>query len=410
MSSLEASRARTSPALERARASKASGQACGEKWPGSWVRYDRDTSSWKTRQCLLLGGLDEFSGTWPRWGIMRAGECWVRDMPEHLTDATGSGSSVPTPTSGDARSSGSRNLPGSKAHAGVSLTDYVRFGNSTTPRRDLWLTPSASLHNLTEDPSSFLDRQEKWKGTYYNSVPLTVAVKIVSPGAKPAGSFGASGAYATGPSVDVQESTTERSSTAPEMWPTPQTQMTRPVALREGGHRSNLEEVVAERMWPTPLASDGAKDPTGSLSRLIQTGHRRGRRDGFTREGEEISEWPTPTKRDWKSGCASEATHDRNARPLSEVVHKQSPGSLNPDWVEWLMGWPLGWTSLEPLCESAWFSSTWWDDEPCPRITTIKTNRVSRLKAIGNGQVPACMVAAWWLLSVTVGMEAKSEW
>lgn len=41
----------------------------------------------------------------------------------------------PTPTAGDAKSSGSRNLPGSKAHAGVSLTDAVKFGNSTTSRR-----------------------------------------------------------------------------------------------------------------------------------------------------------------------------------------------------------------------------------------------------------------------------------
>jgi hypothetical protein len=40
----------------------------------------------------------------------------------------------PTPTAGDAKSSGSRNLAGSKAHAGVSLTDFVRFGNSQTAR------------------------------------------------------------------------------------------------------------------------------------------------------------------------------------------------------------------------------------------------------------------------------------
>jgi DNA (cytosine-5)-methyltransferase 1 len=26
-----------------------------------------------------------------------------------------------------------------------------------------------------------------------------------------------------------------------------------------------------------------------------------------------------------------------------------SGGPLNPTWVEWLMGWPLGWTALEPL-------------------------------------------------------------
>lgn len=52
----------------------------------------------------------------------------------------------PTPTAGDAKSSGSRNLPGSKAHTGVSLTDAVRFGNSSTPRRSpMWPTPTATL-------------------------------------------------------------------------------------------------------------------------------------------------------------------------------------------------------------------------------------------------------------------------
>ena len=37
----------------------------------------------------------------------------------------------PTPTAGDSRSSGSRNTPGSNAHAGVSLTDAVLTGSST---------------------------------------------------------------------------------------------------------------------------------------------------------------------------------------------------------------------------------------------------------------------------------------
>lgn len=53
----------------------------------------------------------------------------------------------------------------------------------------------------------------------------------------------------------------------------------------------------------------------------------------------------TPTARDWRSGKASEATHEKNSRPLSEQVG----GQLNPPWVEWLMGWPIGWTALEPL-------------------------------------------------------------
>jgi len=27
----------------------------------------------------------------------------------------------------------------------------------------------------------------------------------------------------------------------------------------------------------------------------------------------------------------------------------QTGGQLNPTWVEWLMGWPLGWSELKPL-------------------------------------------------------------
>lgn len=61
---------------------------------------------------------------------------------------------------------------------------------------------------------------------------------------------------------------------------------------------------------------------------------------------------PTPTARDWRSGKASQATHERNSRPLSEQVG----GLLNPRWVEWLMGMPEGWTSLEHL-----------ETQSCPR-------------------------------------------
>jgi len=49
---------------------------------------------------------------------------------------------LPTPTESDGDSAGSRNLEGSKAHAGVSLTDAVRQGDSTTPR--LLPTPQAA--------------------------------------------------------------------------------------------------------------------------------------------------------------------------------------------------------------------------------------------------------------------------
>lgn len=82
-------------------------------------------------------------------------------------------------------------------------------------------------------------------------------------------------------------------------------------------------------------------------------------------------------------------------------------GQLNPDWVEWLMGWPIGWTSLEPLPADnfvQWLDAVtngaWWPNEPdIPRVAKGITNRVDRLKALGNGQVSAVVAAAWKLLT-----------
>ena len=93
----------------------------------------------------------------------------------------------------------------------------------------------------------------------------------------------------------------------------------------------------AAKHWPTPTASLGTKG-----GRVTP----RKSREGWTLiEAVSQRAYATPTARDWRSGKASQATMERNSRPLSEQVG----GSLNPTWVEWLMGWPLGWTDLKPL-------------------------------------------------------------
>jgi len=106
------------------------------------------------------------------------------------------------------------------------------------------------------------------------------------------------------------------------------------------GSEVHLKLSTWVQMWPTPTVCGnynrkGLSDRSG---------------DGLATA---VSRCATPTARDWKSGKASQATHDRNSRPLSEQIG----GSLNPTWVEWLMGWPLGWTDLKPLetdrCRSA---------------------------------------------------------
>jgi hypothetical protein len=127
-SSAEDSHARTSARPARAQDLVANDLDCGPRWPESFARWDRDTCSWRTPQCSLLAGLDVFSETWPRWGIMRAGECSVQSMPAHLTNETGSGL-LPTPVADDAMDSEQVKMwptPQSSDHKGAGKNGELR--------------------------------------------------------------------------------------------------------------------------------------------------------------------------------------------------------------------------------------------------------------------------------------------
>jgi hypothetical protein len=78
---------------------------CGEKWRGSFTKYDPDTSLWRTHQCSLLGDLEEFSETWPQWGLMRDGECWEQTQLGLVTIEKEYGY-WPTPTATDWKATG----------------------------------------------------------------------------------------------------------------------------------------------------------------------------------------------------------------------------------------------------------------------------------------------------------------
>ena len=88
---LEDFHAKTLAQQEKVQVLTESDQECGEKWQGSFTKYDQDSHSWKTHQCSLLGDLDEFSGTWPQWGLMRDGECWEQQTLERTIRGTGFG-------------------------------------------------------------------------------------------------------------------------------------------------------------------------------------------------------------------------------------------------------------------------------------------------------------------------------
>ncbi len=123
------------------------------------------------------------------------------------------------------------------------------------------------------------------------------------------------------------------SGTGSGLWPTPRAQEPGRTTVGYGRGLAELVEGKEQvQKWPTPIASDSrgssGKPAPGKQMQLV-----------------DAVRYATPTARDWKSGKASKETMERNSRPLSEQIG----GSLNPTWVEWLMGWPLGWTDLKPL-------------------------------------------------------------
>ena len=211
--------AKTSVLLEKAQALTESDQECGEKWRGSFTKYSLDTHSWKTHQCSLLGDLDEFSETWPQWGLMRDGECWEQRTLEQNIRGTESGLSEKwaTPTTMD-------KLPPKSDQALFREATITRVGRS-----------------------------------------------------KPA----------------------------------------------------NLRDQVSNMVnWPTPNSRDWKDGQTA--------GNRKSPGLGV------VAHWPTPV---------SDDTSHRKAKYAQggTALSTKAGGQLNPMWVEWLMGWPLGWTDLKPL-------------------------------------------------------------
>ena len=137
-------------------------------------------------------------------------------------------------------------------------------------------------------------------------------------------------------------------------------------------HLTNV--IVSGSLLPTPSASSYGTNQGGGMGR---TGKVRPSLQTMARK----NLWPTPNSRDWKD---SETQGNRKSINLGTAVHQTSPwrsckgcenfwcvkhqmhahdcecppiekwdtspysigGKLNPTWVEWLMGWPLGWTDL----------------------------------------------------------------
>ena len=215
---LEDFHAKTSQPQEKEQELTESDQACGEKWRGSFTKYSPDSRSWKTHQCSLLGDLEPFLETWPRWGLMRDGECWEQQTLEQTIRGTESG-----------------------------------------------LSPNGvdSFHT-----------------------PNTIGL--------------------------------------------------------DGGSNSRKALKKRTEKWPTPLTQDSYERSSWKIIAQANEGGKA--RMTLTRKVKYLEKMPTPTCHNSKEG-AFPAEYNRQTPTLAT----HAGGKLNPTWVEWLMGWPLGWTDLKPL-------------------------------------------------------------
>jgi hypothetical protein len=242
-----------------------------------------------------------------------------------------------------------------------------------------------------------------------------------------------------------------------------------------GEVQKSLRSVVT---WPTPTCNMISGKANHASPSVLAGKH------GLNLTGA-VAMWPTPTAHN-----AKETNAPSESNLHTPTLAAQAGGHLNPDWVEWLMNWPIKWSNLnefdkqefqrwqkasaEAIQDIGQMRTMWWDSDPSqtplrqqsveqqkqqhsnslpemswdasckrkversqqgsdlsllrkgffiqeaerkdlqqrmreqtcldeaqivPRVSKPVAARVDRLKAIGNGQVPAVAATAFQLLS-----------
>ena len=109
-----------------------------------------------------------------------------------------------------------------------------------------------------------------------------------------------------------------------------------------------------KRMWPTPVVSDYK----GGVSLETWGGYdmkTKAKRSSVLRHA---VVFPTPGTKGLSNGSGNceKANQLYEDGVITDEERKSfragNGGQLNPGWVEWLMGWPKGWVSLEPMEKS----------------------------------------------------------
>jgi hypothetical protein len=128
----------------------------------------------------------------------------------------------------------------------------------------------------------------------------------------------------------------------------PKSGMTRNGVLYQQPEWVRPIDEIESSLWPTPTTQEN-EHPTAIWNEKLRRVAPNGSTHGINL-ADAVQMWPTPQANDAKNPYARVREYSQ-AIMLGEAVVTADPltsgGKLNPAWVEWLMGFPIGWTDLK---------------------------------------------------------------
>lgn len=387
-------------------------EICGLPQKNVLASYDHSTHCWRTSQvCLLTGIQDEFSETWPKWGTMRTGELSERITPGHLTSGIDSGSSARWATPAAQDSVGSHG-----GGQGRSLrTDISNW------KKGMWPTPQARDYRSGDQIDGIRAERKREQGW---SPGLNDVVKWPTPAARDSkGANSLKHCMETGTGrkhMDqlanfVAHGTEEK----PQGQLNPAWVETYLMAWPCGW--SNLKPLKKEVFnawkkifWKFDGTQKSQEDFQSNdvfglrlCDRPNQTPHRQ---KPLQQQKRKCSDIMPPMSQQASCCRALEgSTKNKNMLVLWEDIQIQEAEgkgvfSFLRSEVSVAEQEQRFYTESKGKREAIRFKKMDWMQDPAdtgkiPRVAQKIPNRISRLKALGNGQVPACVVLAWRILN-----------
>jgi hypothetical protein len=116
-----------------------------------------------------------------------------------------------------------------------------------------------------------------------------------------------------------------------------------PRKINQNGKDGSVGRGHLVQMWPTPVAREGNGSHQFKLTDAVEAtiGKAMPAMQKKPHLWQKFQSFPTPTAHNAKE-CNAPSEKNRNTPTLATFA----AGKLNPDWVEWLMNWPIKWSDL----------------------------------------------------------------